>query len=162
MKKDFTDDFFKREEEILQEKELEAQRNREIQEADAKKLGTKVLSFIVNNAFFIFLFGFLWAVVLYYYFLCDHDRINVHEKRLYIFLFLLMVAVICFGVLRLYNAVVANSGLLLSMRNGLDSYTMELKKIHATFSTTVMKLHSASTNLFKVVKAFTTDDGKDG
>lgn len=56
-------------------------------------------------------------------------EITSFEIRFYIMIFLAYVAILVFGVLRLYNAIVGNTKTLIGVSRRLDKYVGSLRKI---------------------------------
>lgn len=63
----------------------------------------------------------------YAYFLIDSDSFNVWEIRLYIWYGVILGILTCLGVLRIYNAVVANTRYLLLLRRDMRAFSTTAK-----------------------------------
>lgn len=72
--------------------------------------------------------GFCSTYWLIGYFFIFENTLSVKEIRYYVFLVFLFLAAIVFGVLRLYNALVANSSFLLKFRDAVATSNKAMSK----------------------------------
>ena len=80
-------------------------------------------------------------IVLYAIFLFDADHINVWEERLYKWVQLFAILICTFAILRIYNAVVANTN--------FTAKLMKDMKVLATRIDDSTKSHDSNTTLLK-------------
>lgn len=83
------------------------------------------------------------------------------EIRLYIWIFLFTGIVISFGVLRLYNAVVKNSGYLLRLQNELKNLENSIKNLIKDNGVHRTSIRNAFTSLGQKIESL-KDKLKDG
>jgi len=75
------------------------------------------------------------------------------EIRIYIWLFLLICIVKAFGILRIYNAVVGNSRFLNVVRQGLQKYISDLKRLASSLEITINQNSSRLSNVNKITSS---------
>jgi hypothetical protein len=75
------------------------------------------------------LFCFAAVIGAYAYFLCSPSRITAWEVRLYICIVLLILLVLTFAVLRVYNAMVINSQMLRDLNRTIRWLGPKLQKL---------------------------------
>lgn len=79
---------------------------------------------------------FLLISIIYFLFLGDASQINVWEIRYYIFLVISTGVVSCFGILRIYNAVVNNTRFLIKSTSAMKTFvTSSLKFVRLVGAT---------------------------
>ena len=74
------------------------------------------------------------------------------EIRYYITIFLFMIGIGVFAILRMYNATVANTRFLIALKNALMAWKVSLSKLDITISTT---LSNAIDRLIRTIKSNT-------
>ena len=114
----------------------------------------------VSTAFIILL-----ITICYVFF--GADKINVWELRFYKLLELIMLAVLAFSTLRLYNAIVVNNGFLLRLKNEIALFITELRKSNQSqaksasiIKTSVDNLKGVLSDLKNKINNLTTSNKK--
>jgi hypothetical protein len=102
-------------------------------------------------------------IVRYYLSISSSEAITSEEIRFYVLVFFTLVAVIAFSILRMYNAIVRNTGALHSLKQALSSNSTALKD-HTREYSNITKLWERSThNLSSAIKhLYETISRKDG
>lgn len=93
------------------------------------------LKFLDKHLFKIIGVLILVGFITYCAVLCDSKQINAWEQRLYVWMFFLLIIVIGFGVLRLYNAIVVNNSFLTTLTKQFTKLLTELVKLDQTINT---------------------------
>lgn len=94
---------------------------------------TKVVRFLLDKIFLnLWFYGLILTTAIIWYLVwfvntqCEAETINIHEARLYIFLFFLALAIIGFSALRLYNAIVINTGVNSKLMKSVNNLSTEI------------------------------------
>lgn len=111
----------------------------------------KVWVYILLKISYIILLGISILSILFIWWVRQHTRadvVTIWEKRLYVWATLLLLATITFGVLRMYNAIVANTRFLVLLKNemklfrtNLTNLTVNFRDLRATIRTLVSTLN---------------------
>lgn len=146
------DTYFNQEEEKYREEMRKKVANQETKQAIQQKSRT-IVNYFLGLAPYTMIIGITVGVILYAIVFLEAGVINAWEIRLYVGMGFLFMAVLIFGVLRLYNAVVANSATLLEFRNNLRNYNNEVKKWATNFNSGQSHVGSAMSKLAQVLQA---------
>lgn len=136
-----------REDEIIS-KEIERRKQEQQPTAADKLLATllTILRFLLNPVT-LFLIVASCATYIYFKKFCDAEVITIAEIRYYIVVFLFICFVLCFSVLRIFNAIVANTSYLLKFKGVIKDFTKEVNRLHTN-------MQNDSKNNLKVVRQF--------
>jgi hypothetical protein len=99
----------------------------------------------------------LFALIngLYIYFLWDTHVINIWEMRFYLFYAWVIGALIAFGILRVYNAVVSNTLYLLKLRQEIRSFVTSAKNLERSTSSYAKVVTPLKVAIVKLTTAIT-------
>lgn len=89
----------------------------------------------------------LSSIVLFFIFCTEPSKINICEQRFLLYADLLLKVLVAFAVLRLFNAVVANSSYLLKLREQVKLLIAELKTVVREFGKDTNRLNASNNTL---------------
>lgn len=81
----------------------------------------------------------------YIYYLFNPETLNIWETRYYIGYGIIFIALITFGVLRIYNAIVVNSRYLRAAKNDSIKLSAAIKSLHTDTNTHTAELKKLRT-----------------
>lgn len=107
----------------------------------------------------IFILAFVAGSIVYGYYMFEPSRINAWETRYYLIVALLLVCVLAFALLRLYNAVVINSKYLNTLNTSikgslvpkLNKVATSLDKPYQQLGGVIAKLRGTIESLIKIL-----------
>jgi hypothetical protein len=117
---------------------------------------TVLTTFILKRLVYIVLLIVSAFIIWFFYTKTDVDKINVNEKRFIIYTFLLILIVIAFSTLRIYNAIVANSSYLHRLLTQLKLFATQLKNYNRDNKTNATQQVSASNNVVNAMRKLAT------